>query len=50
MPGGWLAMEVGEGQSMDLCSKSETMPDDEGVKVVPDEAGINRIVIVRRAR
>jgi hypothetical protein len=26
------------------------MPDYEGVKVVPDEAGINRIVIVRRAR
>jgi release factor glutamine methyltransferase len=50
MPGGWLAMEVGEGQSMDLCSKIETMPDYEGVKVVPDEAGINRIVIVRRAR
>jgi release factor glutamine methyltransferase len=50
MPGGLLAMEVGEGQSVDLCSKIETMPEYEGVEVVPDEAGINRIVIVRRAR
>jgi release factor glutamine methyltransferase len=50
MPGGWLAMEVGEGQSLDLCSKIATMPDYERVEVVPDEAGINRMVIVRRAR
>ena len=50
MPEGLLAMEVGEGQSVDLCSKIETMPEYEGVEVVPDEAGINRIVIVRRAR
>jgi methylase of polypeptide subunit release factors len=50
MPGGWLAMEVGEGQSLDLCSKIAAMPDYERVEVVPDEAGINRMVIVRRAR
>jgi methylase of polypeptide subunit release factors len=50
MPGGWLAMEVGEGQSLDLCSKIAVMPDYERVEVVPDEAGINRMVIVRRAR
>ena len=48
-PGGWLAMEAGEGQTMDLCSKIEAMPDYERVEVLPDEAGINRIVIVRRA-
>jgi release factor glutamine methyltransferase len=50
MPGGWLAMEVGEGQSLELCSKIAAMPDYERVEVVPDEAGINRVVIVRRAR
>ena len=50
MPGGLLAMEVGEGQSLDLCSKIAAMPDYERVEVVPDEAGINRMVIVRRAR
>lgn len=47
MPGGWLAMEVGEGQSLDLCSKIAVMPEYERVEVVPDEAGINRMVIVR---
>ena len=50
MPGGWLAMEVGEGQSLELCPKIAAMPDYERVEVVPDEAGINRVVIVRRAR
>jgi release factor glutamine methyltransferase len=50
MPGGLLAMEVGEGQSVDLCLKIETMPDYERVDVVPDEAGINRILIVRRGQ
>ena len=50
IPGGWLAMEVGEGQSLELCSQIAVMPDYERVEVVPDEAGINRVVIVRRAR
>ena len=50
MPGGWLAMEVGQGQSLELCAKIATMPDYERVEMVPDEAGIDRMVIVRRAR
>jgi release factor glutamine methyltransferase len=49
MPGGILAMEVGDGQSADLCSTIETMRDYDRVEVVRDGAGINRIVIARRA-
>jgi release factor glutamine methyltransferase len=47
--GGILAMEIGQGQSADICAKIETMPAYTRVEIVPDDAGIDRIVIVERA-
>ena len=49
-PGGLLAMELGQGQSADLRAKIETMPVYASVEILPDEAGIDRIVIVERVR
>jgi release factor glutamine methyltransferase len=49
-PGGLLAMELGQGQSADVCAKIETMAVYQRAEIVPDEAGIDRIVIVERAR
>jgi release factor glutamine methyltransferase len=49
-PGGLLAMELGQGQSADLRAKIETMPVYASVDILPDEAGIDRIVIVERVR
>ena len=42
-------MEIGQGQSADICAKIETMPAYTRVEIVPDDAGIDRIVIVERA-
>jgi len=41
-------MELGQGQSAQLCSKIKTLPQYERAEVVPDEAGIDRIIIVQR--
>jgi release factor glutamine methyltransferase len=49
-PGGLLAMELGQGQGADLRAKIETMPVYASVDILPDEAGIDRIVIVERVR
>ena len=49
-PGGLLAMELGQGQSADLRAKIETMPVYTSADILPDEAGIDRIVIVERVR
>jgi release factor glutamine methyltransferase len=49
-PGGLLAMELGQGQSADLRAKIETMSVYTSVDILPDEAGIDRIVIVERVR
>jgi len=48
--GGLLAMELGQGQSADLRAKIETMPVYQSVEILPDGAGIDRIVIVERVR
>jgi Methylase of polypeptide chain release factors len=45
-----LAMELGQGQGADLRAKIETMPVYTSVDILPDEAGIDRIVIVERVR
>ena len=50
IPGGFLIMELGKGQSAAIREQIERMPLYEQPEVVPDEAGIDRIVIVRRAR
>jgi release factor glutamine methyltransferase len=47
-PGGVLAMEIGQGQTADICAKIETMSAYNRTEIVPDEAGIDRIVIVHR--
>lgn len=49
-PGGLLAMEMGQGQSAHVCAKIETMPAYQRAEIVPDGAGIDRIVLVERAR
>jgi release factor glutamine methyltransferase len=49
-PGGLLAMELGQGQGADLRAKIETMPVYASVEILPDDAGIDRIVIVERVR
>ena len=49
-PGGFLVMEVGQGQSGHILAKIETIPAYIRPQVLPDEAGIERIVIVERAR
>ena len=49
-PSGFLAMELGQGQSSDIRTKIETMSAYGRVEIVPDEAGIDRIVIVERVR
>jgi release factor glutamine methyltransferase len=48
--GGFLAMEIGQGQSDEIRGMIARMPEYERVEVVPDEAGIDRMVIVQRAR
>ena len=48
--GGLLAMEIGQGQSAEILASIETMPAYERAQIVPDEAGIDRIVIVERIR
>lgn len=48
-PGGLLAMELGEGQSAEIRAKIETMSIYGRAEILPDEAGIDRIVIVERA-
>jgi release factor glutamine methyltransferase len=49
-PGGFLAMEIGQGQSVHIRKKIKRMSVYKGVEVVPDEAGIDRIMIVERSR
>jgi len=49
-PGGLLAMELGEGQGAEVRAKIETMSVYGSTQILPDEAGIDRIVIVERAR
>ena len=49
-PGGLLVMEIGHGQSDDIRAMIEHMPVYERLEVVPDEGGIDRIMIVQRAR
>jgi release factor glutamine methyltransferase len=46
--GGFLAMEMGQGQSDDIRGMIARIPAYERVEVVADEAGIDRIVIVQR--
>src|SRR5690348_17550059 len=46
VPGGFLAMEIGQGQSVDIRNKIERMPVYERLEIMRDEAGIDRIVIV----
>lgn len=49
MPGGLLVMELGQGQSGSLSAKARAMAAYGSVEVVPDEAGIDRVLIVERA-
>lgn len=49
-PGGVLAMELGQGQSAKIRAMVETMSAYAGAEILPDDAGIDRIVIVERAK
>lgn len=48
-PGGLLVMEMGQGQSAELAETVESMAAYSSVDVVPDEAGIDRVLIAERA-
>ena len=48
-PGGLLVMEMGQGQSTELAETVESMAAYRSVDVVPDEAGIDRVLIAERA-
>lgn len=48
-PGGFLVMEMGQGQSSELAKTVESMAVYRSVDVVPDEAGIDRVLIAERA-
>ncbi len=50
MPGGFLAMELGQGQASGLCAKIKSMSAYDNVEVVPDDAGIDRVLIAHRAK
>jgi hypothetical protein len=43
-------MEIGLGQSEELTERIQRLPAYEMAEVVPDEAGIDRILIAHRAR
>jgi len=49
MPGGLLIMELGQGQGAVLREKVKFMAAYSSVEIVPDEAGIDRVLIVERA-
>ncbi len=49
MPGGLLIMELGKGQGAALCKKVTSMAAYKSAEIVPDEAGIDRVLIVERA-
>ena len=48
-PGGFLAMEIGLGQSEEILKTIDRMAAYERAEVMPDEAGIDRVLIVQRA-
>jgi release factor glutamine methyltransferase len=48
-PGGLLIMEFGKGQGAALCKKVTSMAAYKSAEIVPDEAGIDRVLIVERA-
>ena len=49
VPGGFLAMELGQGQSVSLTAKARRMAAYESVEIIRDDAGIDRMLIATRA-
>ena len=49
MPGGLLMMEFGQGQGPVLCEKVMSLKAYRSAEIVPDEAGMDRVLIVERA-
>jgi release factor glutamine methyltransferase len=47
-PGGWLVLEVGQGQAGPFRSLAETKGNYYNIQVVPDEAGIDRVVAAQK--
>jgi len=47
-PGGWLVLEVGQGQAGPFRSLAETQGNYYNIHVVPDEAGIDRVVAAQK--
>ena len=48
VPGGFLAMELGQGQSVSLTAKARRMAAYESVEIIRDDAGIDRMLIATR--
>lgn len=49
LPGGWIAVEVGAGQADAVAALYEGRKEFQGVRTVPDLAGIPRVVAARRS-
>jgi release factor glutamine methyltransferase len=47
-PGGWLVLEVGQGQAGLFRSLAETQGNYYNIHVIPDEAGIDRVVAAQK--
>ena len=48
MPGGFLILELGLGQSAEVEALVKKKPGYTSVGIVPDEAGIDRVLIAER--
>lgn len=47
-PGACLLLEVGMGQASTVAADAEALPELEPARIVPDHAGIDRVVVLRR--
>jgi release factor glutamine methyltransferase len=50
VPGGWLVVEVGLGQAAAVAGRARASAAYDRVEVVPDLAGVDRVVAARTAR
>jgi len=49
-PGGWLIVEVGRGQTESFRHLAETRGNHYNIRIIPDEAGIDRVIGVQKHR
>ena len=49
-PGGWLVVEVGQGQAESFRHLAETRGNYYNMRIIPDEAGIDRVIGAQKHR